>query len=117
MLRHSPRLTAASLAARRANALKSTGPRIPEGKLPSCASLKCHFGRQLAGPRQGHRLRPTIGRKMRFAPVLLPAFGLANVCKPTPPAETPGEYEITSTAVSWNVPLNQRHGSKRGARP
>jgi len=32
MLRHSPRLTPASLAARRANALKSTGPRSEQGK-------------------------------------------------------------------------------------
>jgi len=39
MLRHSPRLTPASLAARRANALKSTGPRTLQGKRRSAANL------------------------------------------------------------------------------
>ena len=104
-------------AARRTNSLKSTGPRTPDGKQRSCAGLKRHLGRLLAGPRQGHRLRLASDRKLRFTPVPLRVLGLAKECRPTVPAETPGKYEITSTAVSWNVPSNQRHGSKRGARP
>ena len=67
--------------------------------------------------RQGDRLRQAIDRKMRFTPVLLRSLGLANESRPTTPAETPGKDEITSTAVSWNVPSNQGHSSKRGARP
>jgi hypothetical protein len=42
MLRHSPRLTSASLAARRANALKSTGPRTEQGKAWSCLNALRH---------------------------------------------------------------------------
>ncbi len=38
-LRRSPRLTPAALAARRANAQKSTGPRTPLGKQRSAANL------------------------------------------------------------------------------
>ena len=102
--------------ARRPNSLKSTGPRTLEGKQRSCASLKCHFGRLLAGPRQGPRLRQAIGRKMRFTPARLCALWLADACRPTVPAETPEKHEITSTNVSWNVQSNQRHSSNTGAR-
>jgi len=42
MLRRSPRLTSASLAARRANALKSTGPRTEQGKAWSCLNALRH---------------------------------------------------------------------------
>ena len=103
--------------ARRNSSLKSPGPRSPEGTLRSCASLRCYFGRLLVGPRQGGRPRPAIDRKMRFTPARLRAPGLANVCRPTWPVETPERHEITSTPESWNVQSNQGHSSKRGARP
>ncbi|HEV2425404.1 MAG TPA: hypothetical protein VGZ29_11310, partial [Terriglobia bacterium] len=48
MIRQSPRRTATLMAANRANAQKSTGPRTPEGKQRSLANLKRHFAR-LAG--------------------------------------------------------------------
>ena len=99
------------------NSLKSTGARTPEGKPRSGASLKCHFGRLLAGPRQGQRLWLAIDREMRFTRLPLRAFGLANACRPTVPVKIPEKHEITSTVESWNVQSNQGHSSKRGARP
>jgi hypothetical protein len=54
-IRHSPLLTPRSLAARRANALKSTGPRTPAGKARvSLNALKC--GRSARAPRFRERL-------------------------------------------------------------
>ena len=47
-LRRSPVLTPAALAARRANARKSTGPRTAQGKARSCLNALCH-GRRARG--------------------------------------------------------------------
>ena len=84
-LRRSPHRTPAFLAADRANSVKSTGPRAPEGKLRSGASLKCRFGRLLTGPGQGQRLRLAIDREMCFTRLPLRAFGPANACRPAVP--------------------------------
>jgi hypothetical protein len=49
-LRNRPQRTPAALAANRANAQKSTGPRTPEGKQRSLNNLKRYFGRLLGVP-------------------------------------------------------------------
>ncbi|HEV3278449.1 MAG TPA: hypothetical protein VG860_16650 [Terriglobia bacterium] len=54
-LRRSPLLTPAALAARRSNALKSTGPRTPRGKAWSCLNALRHG-------RRSHDLRHKIER-------------------------------------------------------
>ena len=63
MLRHSPRLTPASLAARRANALKSTGPRTEQGRAWSCLNALRH-GRRARNFRT--RLERTRDRQAIF---------------------------------------------------
>jgi hypothetical protein len=111
--------TPAALAANRANALKFTGPRLSGGKEHSLNNLKLHFGRLLGVPEAlalDQQPGAALDRKTRFTPVRLRPLGLANACRPTVSAETPGKHEMTSTTVSWNVQSNQRHGSKRGAR-
>jgi len=63
-LRRSPVLTSASLAARRANALKSTGPRTARGKAWSCLNALRHGGR-------AHGLRQKIERTGDFEALYL----------------------------------------------
>jgi hypothetical protein len=60
-IRHSPLLTPRSLAARRANALKSTGPRTPSGKARvSLNALKC--GRSIGPAGRAPRFRERLLR-------------------------------------------------------
>jgi hypothetical protein len=60
-IRHSPLLTPRSLAARRANALKSTGPRTPAGKARvSLNALKC--GRSIGPAGRAPRFRERLLR-------------------------------------------------------
>lgn len=63
-LRRSPKLTPAALAAQRANALKSTGPRTERGKARSCLNALVHGGRS-------RRLRDKIERTGDFEALYL----------------------------------------------
>jgi hypothetical protein len=63
-LRRSPLLTPAALAARRANARKSTGPRSARGKAWSCLNALCHG-------RRSRRLRDKIERTGDFEALYL----------------------------------------------
>jgi hypothetical protein len=79
MLRRSPRLTPASLAARRANARKSTGPRTEQGKARAALNSLQHGGYAVNLPerlaRAGCRQEEAEWRKIRarIAGALTPA--------------------------------------------
>lgn len=88
MLRQSPRLTPASLAARRANALKSTGPRTHRGKAWSCLNALRHG-------RRARNLRAKIERTGDRQALLLFDWIFVNLMERWRP---PTEWEWRRTA-------------------
>jgi hypothetical protein len=75
-------VTPKSLALRRNNALKCTGPRRRRGKARVCLNALKN-GRHAVLAARAPRLRLAIDRKMRFTVTLLKVLGLAKETKPT----------------------------------
>ena len=88
MLRRSPRLTPASLAARRANALRSTGPRTEQGKAWSCLNALRHG-------RRARNFRTRLERTRDQEAIFLFDYVFSNLMERWKP---PTEWEWNLTA-------------------